>query len=237
MKNSLLGWVKSSTETPDDLDTEWSCSACTLLNPASRTSCSVCQTPRDTTVSTSASASGSDMEDVICIEDGANNIVVGGKGVKRQLEEASSQPAKKTFKFKSAGKSSPNLTTSQNTVGNHINGINTMKSQTGTVGTPKGDNSKSKPPSGMTGTTPTTRSSNSGSQKQGNNGTEGVLCKIPVCPTHKKRCNMKEVRKEGTNKGRWFFSCPLRTCNYFEVSCFPLLHSKSKKDLVNYSTV
>ena len=178
-------------------------------------------------MSTSASASGSDMEEVICIEDGANNIVSGGKGVKRQLEEASSQPAKKTFKFKSAGKNSPNLTTSQNAVGNHINGINTMTSQTGTVGTPKGNNSKSKPTSGKT---PTTMSSQSVSQKQANDDTEGVLCKIPACPTHKKRCNMKEVRKEGTNKGRWFFSCPLRTCNYFEVSCFPLLHSK--KDLV-----
>ena len=44
--------------------------------------------------------------------------------------------------------------------------------------------------------------------------------KILNCPTHTKKCSMKEVRKEGNNRGRWFFSCPVRTCNYFEVKCY-----------------
>ncbi|KAH3717181.1 hypothetical protein DPMN_059961 [Dreissena polymorpha] len=41
-------------------------------------------------------------------------------------------------------------------------------------------------------------------------------CKIPPCPTHQKKCSMKEVRKEGQNKGKWFFTCNVRTCNFFK---------------------
>ena len=145
------------------------------------------------------------------------------KGVKRQLEESSPQPAKKTFMFKSTGISSPSLTPARNTGNIPANGINTinMKSQSlnATCSTPKGNNSKCQAISA----TSTTRSSQSVSQKPGNNDTEVVPSKIPACPTHKKRCNMKEVRKEGTNKGRWFFSCVLRNCNFFEVSYVPLI--------------
>lgn len=46
---------------------------------------------------------------------------------------------------------------------------------------------------------------------------DGNQSKIPLCPTHRRRCNMKEVRKEGPNLGRWFFSCVVRACTFFQV--------------------
>ena len=202
--------MKTTTEIPSEPDTEWSCSACTLLNPASQTVCSVCQTPRDSNKST-AVTDGSDMENVICIDhfSGQNdrNIAARSKGVKRPLEESSSQPFK-------TPRGSPTFR------GN--NPKSPAANQNQTAKTPKGNNSKSQSTYAQTSSTPKPRSE-SDRQKQATNETEAVPSKIPACPTHKKKCSMKEVHKEGSNKGRWFFSCPLRSCNFFEVSSSVLL--------------
>ncbi|XP_052797137.1 endonuclease 8-like 3 isoform X1 [Mya arenaria] len=40
--------------------------------------------------------------------------------------------------------------------------------------------------------------------------------RIPMCEHHKRKCSMKEVRKEGQNLGRWFFLCVVRSCNFFQ---------------------
>ncbi|KAL3879792.1 hypothetical protein ACJMK2_032075 [Sinanodonta woodiana] len=43
-----------------------------------------------------------------------------------------------------------------------------------------------------------------------------VMSRIPLCPGHKKRCTFIQVFKKGPNYGRWFFSCSLRSCKFFE---------------------
>ena len=43
----------------------------------------------------------------------------------------------------------------------------------------------------------------------------------PHCSKHGHLCKLRIVRKDGENKGRMFYSCPLppeTRCNYFQVS-------------------
>ena len=39
----------------------------------------------------------------------------------------------------------------------------------------------------------------------------------PKCIQHKLNCLMREVRKESSNKGRMFYACPSKQCNFFKV--------------------
>ena len=49
-------------------------------------------------------------------------------------------------------------------------------------------------------------------------GVQTPILPPTLCTIHKKKCIMREVRKESQNKGRMFYSCPVRNCNYFLVS-------------------
>ncbi|XP_069131536.1 endonuclease 8-like 3 isoform X3 [Argopecten irradians] len=58
--------------------------------------------------------------------------------------------------------------------------------------------------------------------------------KIPLCPGHKKKCTLREVFKNGDNRGRWFFSCPLRgpqKCKHFQWAdeLFPFCEAHGKR--------
>ena len=275
-KNSLLGWISTSTEAPLKVDNEWSCTACTLLNPSNQIRCSVCGTPRQTSQSAAVSLnSDSDRtkprnstSSVTVLNSNENNALPRA-GVKRLSEGSSSQPVKKiivgidTSSPKLANikdlssrhkhlsgqegntKAQPGVsntvvrrknsldseifvadccgvTTPQQSAANISNLSQNFKVSKGSV-----ERRKSNVNTPLTPVQTVKNNSNTSQNlkiSQGRSSSQDihqpgpVPSKIPPCPTHKKRCNMKEVYKKGDNYGRWFFSCPLRTCNFFEVS-------------------
>ena len=284
-KNSLLGWISTSTEAPLKVDNEWSCAACTLLNPSNQIRCSVCGTSRQTSQSAAVSLnSDSDRPKPrnsasVTVLNSNENIALPRAGIKRLSEGTSSQPVKKIIV--GIDTSSPKLTNIKdlslghkhlsgtegnikaqpgvsNTVVRRKNSLNseifvadclnseifvadccgaTAPQQSATNISNSSQNlkvskgsvvrRKSNVNTPLTPVQTATNISNSSQNlkiSQGRSSSQDIQqpgpvpSKIPPCPTHKKRCNMKEVYKKGDNYGRWFFSCPLRTCNFFEVS-------------------
>ena len=233
-----MGWVTTSAEAQPHGETEWSCSACTLLNPSNLINCSVCHTPKESQNSSTATQS-SENDSVICLSDSPNRainktylnsaldkipVVIQGKGVKRVAEDSGFQPSKKSIMRTDTG--SPKLTTIHSRTLKQSSEFNkdmrTTNSRTASdghvakVGNLKEHSMVQSQSNKTNPAVPTTRLKHSAPVSQQSSDSEAS--KIPPCPTHKKRCNMKEVHKEGNNKGRWFFSCPLRSCNFFEVS-------------------
>ena len=290
-KNSLLGWISTSTEAPLKVDNEWSCTACTLLNPSNQIRCSVCGTPRQTSQSAAVSLnSDSDRtkprnsaSSMTMFNSSSENNALPRAGVKRLSEGASSQPVKKIIV--GIDTSSPKLTNIKDLSSRHkhlsgtegntkaqpgvsntvVRGKNSLNSeifvadccgavccgatapqQTATrisdssqnlkVSKVSVERRKSNVNTPLTPVQTATNNSNTSQNlkiSQGRSSSQDVHqpgpvpSKIPPCPTHKKRCNMKEVYKKGDNYGRWFFSCVLRTCNFFEVSKTNVFWSKA----------
>ena len=284
-KNSLLGWISTSTEAPLKVDNEWSCAACTLLNPSNQIRCSVCGTPRQTSQSAAVSLnSDSDRTkprnsaSVTVLNSNENNALPRA-GIKRLSEGTSSQPVKKIIV--GIDTSSPKLTNIKdlssghkhlsgtegnakaqpgvsNTVDRRKNSLNseifvadccgvTTPQQSATnisntsqnLKVSKGSvvRRKSNVNTPLTPVQTATNNSNTSQNlkiSQGRSSSQDVRqpgpvpSKIPPCPTHRKRCNMKEVYKKGDNYGRCFFSCPQRTCNFFEVCKTEIIFSQGR---------
>lgn len=157
---------------------------------------------------------------VIIVDDSAPQedkpVLNQRKGVKRKSQESGPQSMKKSFK--SVGLCSPAVTAGGNQC-LKLSTVNTNVPIDNNVGMGRNCRSVSflESHSPKTSNPSGSKVGISTSQQQKISETDSVPSKIPPCPTHKKKCNMKEVHKKGDNYGRWFFSCPLRSCNFFEV--------------------
>ena len=239
-KNSLLGWVTTSADGQSKSNNEWSCVACTLLNPSNKIQCNVCETPREINQpvtmthksdldNTKLSSSIFSETDRMRLSSSANDSPLPrpGMGIKRPSEDSISQPPKKivvgidtcspklnyrndTFLRQSPG-------TSRNEKTFHINN-RTVISGNCPGGRTNLKNLTAHHKTSISKSSSELKRNELGNRPEQSSESDAILNKIPPCPTHKKKCSMKEVHKKGDNYGRWFFSCPLRMCNFFEVS-------------------
>ena len=215
MQNSLLGWVQSGGR-DEESSSKWTCTHCTLLNLPISTTCAVCLNPRlhvpvmEPTTQQTTNLSLNMTKSVPPVKrKGAETdlgIMKPGKKVKTEQLHVSSlsvtserdnnmeQNDRKTLMINRATKSEKQTSSKSGTSASVCD--NKMMHFLKT--------SNQQP--------------QTNSVKQTN--ADEVKSKIPSCPTHGKKCSMKEVRKEGANKGRWFFSCTNRVCKYFEVKRF-----------------
>lgn len=196
MKGSLLGWVKTGNDgTTAREKAEWPCDTCTFLNKPTSSSCNICLNQRY-----KSSISPSDS----CVIIGEENCDELAKGRKR-LSTSNLEPDKpsKNRKIEPAGKQTNNAYASAK---NPLPKPQALRS----AGQVKNSSNLLQSNSPRSNTLVTSSQSQTSTQIVNSD-------KIPFCKTHKKKCSMKEVRKKGDNLGRWFFSCPVRSCNFFEV--------------------
>ncbi|KAH3881006.1 hypothetical protein DPMN_004929 [Dreissena polymorpha] len=202
-KNSLLGWVKTGSDVITSDNAQWTCTYCTLINMPTSMSCSAClnaKTSRKSSCSPS-SASGQSRNVSSCALLSSNVQSVHKDNKRKSSDTHSSEVKTKVPKLESdvcgARVNYPhNLNQPQASHQNQAHVLASLHPSSKSKGAVNG---------------------NSAAAEQTSNPQKVESdCKIPTCPTHQKKCSMKEVRKEGQNKGRWFFTCNVRTCNYFK---------------------
>jgi hypothetical protein len=208
MKGSLLGWVKTGNEATTTTTTttviaDWSCDSCTFINKSTSTACSICLTPKLKPSSLSV-AHSEDSNDCVILEENCQPVISGNANGKKRVSTGNldvEQPFK-TRKLE------------QNCVNENNSRSKATKDQSKSSLHGKTHIGQSDKLSQLNRTGQVKSESNSQSQPVSHKSNSD---KISSCKTHKRKCSMKEVRKKGDNLGRWFFSCPVRTCNYFEV--------------------
>lgn len=197
MKGSLLGWVKTGNGevTTAGEQAEWSCDTCTFINKPTSTSCNMCLNQRH-------KSSMSSSDDCVVIDEEKSDERTKGR---KRLSTSNMEPDKPS-KNRKIEPVSKKTNSTQASITNPLPTPQALRS----AGQVK--NSANLLQSNSPRTNTLVASSQSQTSTQIGNSE-----KIPFCKTHKKKCSMKEVRKKGDNLGRWFFSCPVRSCNFFEV--------------------
>ncbi|XP_060596458.1 endonuclease 8-like 3 [Ruditapes philippinarum] len=219
MKGSLLGWVKTGNEATTTTTTviaDWSCDSCTFINKSTSTACSICLTPKHKPPSLSV-AHIEESDDCMILEENCEPVTSVNANRKKRLSTGNLD-VEQPFKTRKLEQNSVDENNSRSKVTKdqsksslhaktHIGLRDKLNQSNGTGQVKSESNSQSQPVS---------HKSNSD--------------RISSCKTHKRKCSMKEVRKKGDNLGRWFFSCPVRTCNYFEWADekFPLCPGHGK---------
>lgn len=202
-KNSLLGWVQTGVQDKQSDSNKWSCDHCTLLNMASSKTCAACLNPR--------------LVEPVKVSGTFCSPSQSGVPGKRKIPETASASPKLVKKVKTSQSNADlensysqlRTTASQNAPVLHnslpVHRFSQKPSNTRTEKVRQQHASKDQ------------AHNKSLDKNKTSTDTAEVKSKIPCCQTHGRRCSMKEVRKEGPNKGRWFFSCTNRACKYFEV--------------------
>ncbi|XP_053400212.1 endonuclease 8-like 3 [Mercenaria mercenaria] len=218
MKGSLLGWVKTGNDdspTTTIEQTEWSCNSCTFINKASSTTCNICLNPK--LKSSSLSATGlQDSDDCVILDENEVNQLVKSRKRLSSGNVESDKPVK-SRKVDQTGVLKANAVTAATNDQSKFRSQMKSTNQISRNGGPNQSNQRGQSKS-------VTNSQSQQVSHVDNND------KIPFCKTHKRKCSMKEVRKKGDNLGRWFFSCPVRSCNFFEWADekFPLCPDHGK---------
>ena len=208
-KNSLLGWVSKTTDDPIDQQ-NWACSMCTLINKYSRTSCSACLTPRSCDTPQSQLKSCDQTLPERC---------------PASADEKSTKSPEYSFKSLSNVKGSPgnchNKTfTSELKEQVPLRTVNITHPKSSKHNTDLTSISTKMPNSHQRKGSVQKQASRIHVDSQHTAVSPDRRSKVPICDKHKKLCVMREVRKQGPNQKRMFFSCSLATgknCQFFQV--------------------
>ncbi|KAH3746444.1 hypothetical protein DPMN_180852 [Dreissena polymorpha] len=183
---------------------QWTCTYCTLINMPTSMSCSACLNAKTSGKSSCSPSSASGQSgNVSTCALLSSNVQNAHKDNKRKSSDTYSSEVKtKVPKLESdVGGARVNYPYNLNqTQASHQNQAHVLAAPPANSQKKSGVNGKS-----------------TAAEKTSNPQKVESDCKIPSCSTHQKKCSMKEVRKEGQNKGRWFFTCNVRTCNFFKV--------------------
>ena len=218
-----MSWVvtgrSAGNEKLTERPPEWSCDYCTLFNPPSSTTCSVCLNPRKYTAHSRIDPGIPSVQD------------------KHACHSSDLSPSTVKDTLTTHSKSDLSLSTiytEQSTALTVIKNPQSVPYRNKIQNVPMSNPYKRKWVDSASGVGPTAKrpatstitpaSATHSKAPAKSNKTQGATdpsdgnqSKIPLCPTHRRRCNMKEVRKEGPNLGRWFFSCVVRACTFFQV--------------------
>lgn len=252
VKGSLIGWVKTGKDVEASASVDWSCNFCTLINKASSLTCTACLNPRSGSDNTASSGDG----DCILIDENQKPLATVTR--KRPVnEDVNTEHPLKTRKLNSGRRcvsipktevskpkhnsfrKQPAVNLPQAQTNKNLTPVSRLQSSalniSGTLDNKQilssGYNIHSKQGVSTKSQSQVSRQQTTVGNNQSQQASQNVTgSKIPLCNTHNRKCNLKEVRKEGNNLGRWFFSCVVRNCNFFEWADvkFPLCPDHGK---------
>ncbi|XP_048365193.1 endonuclease 8-like 3 isoform X1 [Sphaerodactylus townsendi] len=229
-RNSLIGWVYSRGSSPNEQvaqksEEEWACRRCTLINKPSVKICDVCLTPRPEVQKTRNDEDLTDLVKYHCnnftkprteikinrkTAFGTTTLVMTDFALLNHNRSESLTPDGSSLHGFSRNDYNSTYHYAVNTPVPFLSQYNSFEPvekkqkidySSSSVGTIIGNLTSRAPPVNMTDGSCTL---NSGS---------------PRCSKHRRVCVLRVVRKDGENKGRQFYACPLpreTRCDYFE---------------------
>ncbi|XP_042727759.1 endonuclease 8-like 3 isoform X2 [Lagopus leucura] len=207
-RNSLIGWACgrgscSNEHIAQKCEEEWTCMPCTLINKPSAEACDACLTSRPEDLGNKAELKGD-----IQLPDGCSEYVAP-KGNLSQNQNNVYHSGISIDKYcstnvtslaSSSGQEPPSFKPAKKKQKTHH--VSSVHQYNVTIGKP---------------------------QVNSTDDIHTLHTGPPHCSKHGHLCKLRIVRKDGENKGRMFYSCPLPTetrCNYFQWADlnFPFCH-------------
>ncbi|XP_015275086.1 PREDICTED: endonuclease 8-like 3 [Gekko japonicus] len=229
-RNSLIGWACSrgscsNEEVAQKLEEEWACRRCTLINKPSVKICDVCLTPRPEVQKTQNDEVVTDLVKYPCNNFtkprkeikinrktvfGTTTLVMTDFALPNHNGSESLTPEGSSLHGSSRNDYNSTYHNAANTPIPFPHRYNPLKPvvkkrkidySSSSVGTITGNLTNRAPPVNMT------------------DGSCTLNAGSPHCSKHHRVCILRVVRKDGENKGRQFYACPLpreTRCDYFE---------------------